>query len=159
MVTVLSPASNPMSTLFGRPAHLGDRVLVLGQNHAEGVAESALSFLCGRKPAMLRKRQPPETPTEVFGMKPSRNTPLRVVELQILDDRAVEARSRFPIPAYCRCAPRRKSGSTMASMSATSMGMYSGRQPAITPLTAVAQIVAARLSGSSTPSIHRANGR
>ena len=30
--------------------------------------------------------------------------------------------------------------------------MYSGRQPAITPLTAMLQIVAARLSGSSTPS-------
>ena len=30
--------------------------------------------------------------------------------------------------------------------------MYSGRQPAITPLTATLQTVAARLSGSSTPS-------
>ena len=30
--------------------------------------------------------------------------------------------------------------------------MYSGRQPAITPFTAIAQIVAARLSGSTMPS-------
>lgn len=43
------------------------------------------------------------------------------------------------------------SGSAIASASATSTGMYSGRQPAITPFTATLQIVAARLSGSMMP--------
>ena len=40
----------------------------------------------------------------------------------------------------------------MASMSATRIGIISGRQPAITPLTATFHTVAARLSGSITPS-------
>ena len=44
-------------------------------------------------------------------------------------------------------------GSHIASISAISTGMYSGRQPAITPLTATFHTVAARRSGSSTPSI------
>jgi hypothetical protein len=43
-------------------------------------------------------------------------------------------------------------GSAMASTSATSTGMYSGRQPAITPLIATVRTVALRRSGSSTPS-------
>jgi hypothetical protein len=42
-------------------------------------------------------------------------------------------------------------GSAIASTSATRIGMYSGRHPAITPFTAMLQIVAARLSGSSVP--------
>ena len=42
-------------------------------------------------------------------------------------------------------------GSAIASMVATRIGMYSGRQPAITPLTATLHTVAARRSGSSTP--------
>ena len=44
------------------------------------------------------------------------------------------------------------SGSAIASASATSTGMYSGRQPAITPFAATFQTVAARLSGGSLPS-------
>src|SRR5204862_170579 len=39
----------------------------------------------------------------------------------------------------------------MASTMATSTGMYSGRQPAITPLTAMLHTVAARFSGSRRP--------
>jgi hypothetical protein len=39
----------------------------------------------------------------------------------------------------------------MPSISATRIGMYSGRQPAMTPFTAMLQIVAERLSGSSVP--------
>ena len=40
----------------------------------------------------------------------------------------------------------------MASTSATRIGMNSGRQPAMTPLTATFQTVARRRSGRSTPS-------
>ena len=45
----------------------------------------------------------------------------------------------------------RNSGSEMASAIATRIGMYSGRQPAITPLTATDHTVASRLAGSSVP--------
>ena len=40
----------------------------------------------------------------------------------------------------------------MARTSAIRIGMYSGRQPAITPFAATARTVALRWSGSSTPS-------
>ena len=40
----------------------------------------------------------------------------------------------------------------MASISATRMGMYSGRHPAMTPLTATFHTVARRWSGRRTPS-------
>ena len=45
----------------------------------------------------------------------------------------------------------------MASISATSTGMYSGRHPAITPLIAIVRTVALRRSGSNTPSCSSAS--
>ena len=50
-------------------------------------------------------------------------------------------------PASCTL----NSGSAIASTTAIRRGMYSGRQPAITPLTAILQTVAARFSGERVP--------
>ena len=43
-------------------------------------------------------------------------------------------------------------GSAIASARATRIGMYSGRQPAMTPFAATLRTVAARLSGGTSPS-------
>src|ERR1043166_2680668 len=54
-------------------------------------------------------------------------------------------------------ASERNSGSAIPSPAATRIGMYSGRQPAMTPLTATLHTLASLRSGSRTPSTSSAD--
>ena len=79
----------------GRPADRGQRILVLGEHHAEGVAERSLVGLVRQEPGHVAQRQPPEPPDRRVRLEPVAKHALLVVELQILDDRSVEDDQRF----------------------------------------------------------------
>jgi hypothetical protein len=79
----------------------------------------------------------------VLGMKPSRKAPcvrLNPSCLMIGPFRMISVSAPGVLPL---CSTP-YSGSHIASMRATSTGMYSGRQPTMTPLAATLQTVAAR---------------
>ena len=85
-------------------------------------------------------------------MKPSRRTPCSKLKPSSLAIGPLIVIS-VSAPGVLPLCSTPYSGSAIASARASSTGMYSGRQPAITPLTATLQMVTARLSGRITPII------
>ena len=87
---------------------------------------------------MLRRNSRQKRPTDGIGLEAVAQHALLVVEAELLDDRAVEDDQRLGarrVAAVLDAVSRVGHGLDRA----TSTGMYSGRQPAITPLTAISR--------------------
>ncbi|MNC88797.1 hypothetical protein D3C83_46560 [compost metagenome] len=72
---MLSPAAKPMSALFGVHPIFRTTSSFSATTTRHVLPNVALSFLCGRKPATLRRYSRQKRPMEVFARKPSRITP------------------------------------------------------------------------------------
>src|SRR3546814_14234907 len=77
------------------PAGLRERVLVFCQHHAEGVAEAALVVLVQQEAGHVAQRQSPEAANRGVRLEAVAQHALRVVEIQVLDDRSIAHAQRF----------------------------------------------------------------
>src|SRR3546814_10033381 len=72
-----------------------ERGRVFLQHHAEGVAEAAVVVLVQQEAGHVAQRQSPEAANRGVRLEAVAQHALRVVEIQLLDDRSIEHDQRF----------------------------------------------------------------
>ena len=87
---MLSPAAKPISTLFGSQPICFSTSSFSASTTRQVLPKVALSVLCGRKPATLRRYRRQKRPMDGVRHEAVAQRALRIVEAELLDDGAVE---------------------------------------------------------------------